>query len=508
MIKYNVIYDKQTDFNTLQNELEVSGVVIHNIFPNIGVLTVSAESTTFSQINGILTIEEDLVVVPVESFEWHQLRVASYALPMMNYYKVTNFGDNVNVYVVDSGIDASHPEFSHTTINNLFSYDSDFVPTSGHGTGVASVIGGNTLGISKNVKLHNVKIPTSVETTNSVLLSAFDAILNHHDGTSVAIVNCSWTVPKSQILDIKITELQNDNLVVVAAAGNLGVAADDYSPVGLDSVLGVGASDAYDRVISWGGSSNWGPEVDLFAPGVDVVTANISGGTTEVSGTSIAAGVVSGVVAQYIVENPAFTASQIQSLVIQQAREDMLFRNESIYGTTPNRLAAASILNSIVTNIPEKLDIQKGNTVQFTVEYSELYASFVQFNYVTLQENKYISLPAWISSENTTLTISPPSDLPSARYMIPMILINNDGERVETVHLYVNVYEVTPDENESVETYRYIAEDENSPVIVTQASCGSYNCVGRGFFVSCLDGKNPAPFPCKCLNSVCGSYSS
>jgi subtilisin family serine protease len=507
MTKYNVVYDKQKDFSVLQSQLEALGVVIHNVFSSIGVLTISSNSTEFSQIDGILTFEEDLVVVPIESFEWHQLRVASRSLPMTNYYKVTNFGDGVNVYVVDSGIDGSHSEFSHTTINNLFSYNSDFTPTNGHGTAVASVIGGNTLGISKNVKLHSVKIPTGAETTYSVLLSAFDAILNHHDASSVAIVNCSWTVPKSQILDLKITELQNDNLVVVAAAGNTGVAANDFSPVGLNSVLGVGASDAYDRVISWGGSSNWGPEVDLFAPGIDVVVAEMGATTMEVSGTSIAAGVVSGVVAQYIVESPTSTASQIQSLVIQQAMEDLLFRNESIYGTTPNRIVAASILLSVFKNIPEKLDVQRGTSVQFTPEYNSLYASSVQFNYITQTDSKRIELPEWITAENNTLTISPPTDLLPAKYMIPMRAVNDTNSPVEMQPLYINVYENDPNENEIAETYRYLGETADSPVVVKQAFCGSYTCFGS--FQPCYSGKNEAPFPCSCgYNALCGSFGS
>lgn len=510
MIKYNVIYDKEKDINLLRTELETAGVVIHDVFSSIGVINVSAETTAFTQIEGILTVEEDAVVVPIESFEWHQLRVVSEALPMTNFYKVTNFGDDINVYVMDSGIDSTHTEFSHTTINNLFSHDGNFTPTNGHGTSVASVIGGNTLGISKNVKLHNIKIPTSTTTTYSVLLAAFDAILNHHDSSTVAVVNCSWTVPKSIILDTKITELQNDNLIVVAATGNLGQAADNFSPVGLNSVLGVGASDAYDRVISWGGQNNWGPEVDLFAPGIDVVVADMGGTTTEVSGTSIAAAVVSGVVAQYVIENPTFTASQIQSLVIQQAKEDMLFRNESIYGTTPNRIVMASAIKRIIHNIPDILNVQKGTTVQFTPEYVEMYANVIIFSFAVVRDNitKFVRLPDWVSLDNSTLSISPTSELSSGKYMVPMKALDIDGERVETANLYINVYENVPEENMSEELYRYLAEDENSPLVVTLAFCNQYNCFGVQNFDVCRDGKSEAPSPCSCLNSACGTYAT
>lgn len=492
MIKYNVIYDKQKDINTLLAELESSGVVIDKVFSNIGVLTLSAENTSFTSIDGVLLVEEDLQVTAEESYEWHQLRIVSNGLPMKPTYLVSNYGEGVDVYVVDSGIDGTHVEFSHTTINNLFSYDDNFTPTSGHGTAVASVIGGNTLGISKNTKLHNVKIPTGTSTTYSVLLSAFDAILNYHDASKVAIVNCSWTVPKSLILDTKITELQNDNLVVVAAAGNMGVAADDFSPVGLNSVLGVGASDAYDRVISWGGQSNWGPEVDLFAPGIDVVVADMGGTTTEVSGTSIAAGVVSGVVAQYIVENPTLTASQIQSLVIQQAKDDMLFRNESIYGTTPNKLVAASVISRVVTNIPEKINVQKGTTQTFTVEFNSTYVQSLQFTNLTVNDGRVVKLPSWVSVSDNTLTFSPTEDLNSAKYMIPIRAIDYNGDRIETAQLIINVYQTTPEENDEGETYRYFATDINSEVVVTLANCFQYTCFNS--FGICYK----ADFPCFC----------
>lgn len=493
MIKYNVIYDKQKDITLIQSELENLGVIVHNIFSNIGVMTVSANSTEFSQVEGILTIEEDLVVVPTESFEWHQLRVVSEGLPMLNYYKVTNFGENVNVYVVDSGIDETHSEFSHTTVNNLFSYNSDFTPTNGHGTGVASIIGGNTLGISKNVKLHNVKIPTGTATTYSVLLSAFDAILNHHDAASVAVVNCSWTVPKSQILDTKIIELQNDNLVVVAAAGNVGQAADNYSPVGLNSVLGVGASDAYDRVISWegGAQSNWGPEVDLFAPGIEVVVANMGSTTMEVSGTSVAAGVVSGVVSQYIIENPTFTASQIQSLVIQQAKEDLLFRNESVYGTTPNRIVVASALKKVIL-IPEKIDVRKGTTEQLVVEYNTTYAQSVQFDNLTNNVGNKIRLPAWITTSGATLIISPTEDLQSAEYLIPIRALDYNNQKVETRYLTVNVYAESPEETTNSEKYRYMENEAGDSIIVTTAYCPGFTCYNG--FGTCYK----ASFPCLC----------
>lgn len=493
MVKYNVIYDKNVDINVLQSELESAGTVIHDVFSNIGVLTLSAESTSFSEVSGVITFEIDSEVTPVESFEWHQLRVVSEGLPMTNFYKVKNYGNGVNVYVVDSGIDDTHPEFSHTTVNKLFSYNSDFTPTNGHGTSVASVIAGKTLGISKHVNLHDVKIPTGSSTTYSVLLAAFDAILNHHDVASVAIVNCSWLVPKSQILDLKIAELYADNLVVVAAAGNTGVAADDYSPVGLNMVLGVGASDAYDRVISWGEGalSNFGPEVDVFAPGIDVNVADISGGMLEASGTSIAAGVVSGALAQHIVENPSMNASAIQTHLIEQCSIDILFRNEITYGTTPNRLVRAATLSSIITG-PNEVSIQKGTSHEIVLEYNNLYATQLQFNGIPNEGGGFTSLPSWITVDGTKLTINPPVDLPSATYRIVTRALDSENNKVETKHMFLKIYTSAPEE--AVESYRFFTENINSEVSVITAFCG-YACYAN--YGVCYK----ASFPCLCNSS-------
>lgn len=495
MIKYNVIYDKENvDIAALRSELESTGAIIHDVFSNIGVLILSAESDAFTSIVGIMAAEEDKEVVAVESAEWHQLRLVSEGLPMGNFYKVNNHGDDVDVYVVDSGIDDTHPEFSHTVVNKLFAYDNDFTPSNGHGTSVASVIAGNTLGVSKNVKLHDVKIPTGTATTYSVLLSAFDAILNHHDAASVAIVNCSWVVPKSQILDIKISELYTDNLIVVAAAGNTGEAANNYSPVGLNTVFGVGASDAYDRVVAWdaGGISNWGPEVDIFAPGIDVLVAEMGGTTTEVSGTSIAAGVASGAVAQYIVANTSMNATEIQNLVISKGVEGMLFRNEILYETTPNRLLMASYLPNIISGTGN-ISVQRGTSEDLILGFSSLYASTLQFNNLINENGNISSLPSWITANETTLTIAPPVDLPMGKYLIPVRAVDADGVKVETRRIIIDVYENEPEEVN--EAYRYVAEDVNSEVTVRTANCGIYSCSAG--FGTC----NKASYPCLCNSS-------
>ena len=57
-------------------------------------------------------------------------------------------GEGVRVYVVDSGIEATHPEFDGRTIVNLYSFTGDFTDTAGHGTAMASLISGKTCGLT------------------------------------------------------------------------------------------------------------------------------------------------------------------------------------------------------------------------------------------------------------------------------------------------------------------------------------------------------------------------
>ncbi len=366
----------------------------------------------------------------------------------------------------------------------------------GHGTTMACVINGKTVGVSKNSIIKNVKIPFG-STSLGQLLTAFDAILaDHNTTTGVKVVNCSWTIPKSQLLDGKILELQAAGLVVVAAAGNTGVEADTLSPVGLDTVIGVAASDSYDRVISWGSglSSNWGPEVDITAPGVDVPIINLNGGYTTGSGTSIAAAIVSGVVAQYIKNNDSLTAQQIQNLVIDSATEDMLFRNESIYGTTPNRLIKALYIDihkiwdkQSFTMFPVQQGVSSTLTFNTTLPLASAnYSDCVLINDRTGAETLFKKYP-WANSSYSdgvlTLTVEPTEEVSVGKYTIQLTSTDNNNVTYYTRYS-LGVYESTPTELDTVELEQYLTTDENNVdylTIVTAACYYDADC-GKGAF--------------------------
>jgi hypothetical protein len=502
MAKYVISYDKNVDFSTLQSSLIASGCTVGEVFESLGALTVESPNTDFSSVVGVLAheVESEIVVNP----HWHLNRICSENLPMRKMYLSRNKGLGSTVYLMDSGVDTTHPEFINSTIEHLWSWDGDSTDTNGHGTGLASVIVGATLGVSVEATLKSVKIPLSQSIPVSTLLNAFNVILNDHLLTpGLKVVNCSWTIPKSLILDNKITELQQQGLIVVAAAGNEIADANTFSPVGLNTVLGVAASDAYDRVISWatGVGSNWGPDVDITAPGIDITIAKLGGETEQKSGTSIAAAVVAGAACQYIVDSPSVTSSAVlRDMILTDAKEDILFRNESIYGTTPNRLLHIPFIDLIISPAKDSriIYVQKGTTVTLPLQLSPVVGS-LNIDDVLAGASRRTS-PSWVTLADNILTISPPTNIEgSGIYVLEIDILNDSNVSIGYTQIMIKVYQSSVEELDGRDIYFYHKIDENENVVVLQSFCG-------GFCVSNTTCVNAGGKVCGCAGYGCGSF--
>ena len=513
-MNYNIIYDKNVDINQLRTDLEQSGATILSVFDNLGVINISSTNTDFSSVSGVVSYEEEIVLDTILcSSTWHLQRINTQQLPLKPLYLPKNNGEGVTVYLVDSGVDTTHSELSSSNIINLWSYDGSFGDPQGHGTSMASLIVGNTLGSAKQAQLKVVKIPYGAGVTNTTLLQAFDAVLTDHllTPTAVKVVNCSWIVAKSQVLDTKIAELQNSGLVVVAAAGNLIANADNYSPVGLDTVLGVGASDAYDRVISWATNvgSNWGQEVDLTAPGIDVSCAGPNNTIIEMSGTSLSSAITSGVVAQYINNSPEKTAQQIQETVTNSTVNDLLFRNETVYGTTPNRLLQCIYFEDlfIQPNLLEGTDIihvQKGTSVNFTVSYVSPPIAKLNINQFNTGRITRVA-PDWVSfnDETNVITFSPPIGMDTKKYWIFVEALNEDNIQVTYIRFTVYVYDTSPTEIAEEEKPEYYTVNiDTNTVILSIGYCFNGSCPPG----TCFGTATKSFSYCGCSGGFCNSF--
>ena len=257
-----------------------------------------------------------------EGYDWARLRLISRYRPFVSSFTLaeTTFTRKPNLVIMDSGINFNHVEFEGLTCENLYAlpnFNNDFTDKAGHGTAVASFACGKNIGVHRHLNLLNVKIFDVNFKPNAIELGfALDACLDKflQDQSVPMIVNCSWTVAKNTYLEDKFQDLISAGIVVVAAAGNVGADVDFLTPAGMTSVTTVAASDiddvsagfnnfsTFDTVIN----TNYGQNIDIFAPGVDIYGAyyNDNNGYIKPSGTSISAGFVSGCMAAILAQIP------------------------------------------------------------------------------------------------------------------------------------------------------------------------------------------------------------
>jgi len=126
-----------------------------------------ADAEALSQDYRVQYVEEDGPVTATTTQSnppWGLDRIDQRDLPLNAQYTYTPTGAGVHAYIIDTGINILHQEFRNASGSTRASTDANFVwfedgnDCAGHGTMVASVLGGNTLGVAKDVRLHSVKV--------------------------------------------------------------------------------------------------------------------------------------------------------------------------------------------------------------------------------------------------------------------------------------------------------------------------------------------------------------
>lgn len=123
-------------------------------------------------------------------------------------------------------------------------------------------------------------------------------------------------------------------MTYVVAAGNGNSDAATYSPAGVSEAITVGATNRFDFRAEF---SNYGPTLDLFAPGVNIPSAWIGGDLmiATATGTSMAAPHVAGVVALYLQTRPSASPAEVRSALVGNSTTGVL---SNLGQETPNRL--------------------------------------------------------------------------------------------------------------------------------------------------------------------------
>ena len=265
-----------------------------------------------------------------EQVPWHLDRITKRKLPLDNTFPLDNClnGSNIHTYVVDTGIDISHPEFSGRAKwgNNMV--DNENTDCNSHGTHVAGLIGSNTFGVCKNANLHAVKVlDCNGRGSLSGVIKGIEWVYKQHrsqkTGSVKSIINMSLGGGFSRAINMAVerTLEKDDHFYVVVAAGNEDSDACDTSPASAKGVLTVMASDKQDNR-AW--FSNWGSCADIYSPGVDVLSTVPDGKTAVYSGTSMASPVTAGALNYILARNLDKNMVQIKGFMSKLATKNTI----------------------------------------------------------------------------------------------------------------------------------------------------------------------------------------
>jgi subtilisin family serine protease len=272
---------------------------------------------------------------------WGLDRIDQRNLPLSASYTYTATGTGVKVYVADSGIRFSHTQFGGRAVSGIDAIDGGLADDcNGHGTHVAGIVGGSTVGPAKSATLVAVRVlDCAGNGTLSSIVSGMDYVVADHAAGTPAVVNLSLGGGANSTIDAAVQSAINDGVTAVVAAGNGNWAgrrqdACGYSPARVAGAITVGAVDKTDKAASF---SNYGTCVDILAPGVAILSSWYTGDTAgaTVDGTSQATPHVAGVAALYLQNNPGASVSAVTSAILNNATVGVISNNPT---GTPNRL--------------------------------------------------------------------------------------------------------------------------------------------------------------------------
>lgn len=338
-------------------------------------------------------------------------------------------GAGVTAYDIDTGITPGHSDFGGRA---SVGYDSvgdgrAGIDCNGHGTHTAGTIGGAVHGVAKAVTLVGVRVlDCGGSGTSSQIVAGVDWVARNAVHPAVANMSLGSSLGTDSAIDAAVNGLISSGVTVAVAAGNgygNGLYAQNAcgtSPADVAAALTVSATDSSDTRPVW---ANTGSCVDLFAPGVDVVSDwyTSSGATQTLSGTSMSAPHVAGAAALYLQTAPGATPAQVAGALLSSATAGAV---RSPGSGTPNKLLyTGDIAAAPAGNAPP--------VASFTVSTADLTATFTD---TSTDSDGTIASRAWSFGDGTAGSGSPVSHTYGAAgtYRVTLTVTDNGGASAST----------------------------------------------------------------------------
>jgi aqualysin 1 len=302
--------------------------VYSNVFTGYTATLTYGEAVALLADPAVASVEPDQIVttqVTQSNAPWGLDRIDQRNRPLSGTYTYTRTGAGVWAYIIDTGIRFAHNDFGGRATSGFDAIDGGSADDChGHGTHVASTLGGSTFGVAKGVSLVAVRVlDCDGSGPLSGVISGVDWAVGNHVAGQPAVANLSLGGGASSSLDAAINRLINDGVTVAVAAGNSSADACNGSPSRVPNAFTVAASDINDALASF---SNRGSCVDIIAPGVSITAAWLDSNTATntISGTSMATPHAAGAAAKFLQANPSAAPATVTSALVQASTKNVV----------------------------------------------------------------------------------------------------------------------------------------------------------------------------------------
>jgi subtilisin family serine protease len=236
-------------------------------------------------------------------------------------------GDGVLVAVVDTGVDASHPELKGSVVATFDAIEFE-KGLNKHGTSIAGLIAAHStmMGAAPRARILAARVigPTGMGGTFNILRGLDWAAAN-----GARIINMSFAGPSDPATHRFLQFAHNKGIVLIACAGNAGPKSPPLYPGADPNVIAVSATDARDNLFE---RSNRGNYIAVAAPGADILVAVPNGAFEMSSGTSLSAAEVSGVAALILQRKPELNPDQVRAILQSSATDLGPKGHDSLFG--------------------------------------------------------------------------------------------------------------------------------------------------------------------------------